>query len=318
MLTDCNMNQVNESDIIIINLLKETDKPLPGTFLAGKLGISRVALWKRIQNLELKGYQIQSSRRGYLLTGEDTMLPHEFTPGAPVIFFQETDSTMDQAWKLAQAGAENGTLVTAESQNHGRGQSQRPWVSPTGGLYNTFILRSPLPQTWAGAVVMESAWKMIELLEQSGISGVEFQWPNDLVQGSKKVGGFLVESAGSPEAPRFFTLGMGINIHPLLHPSRETASLAELSSHPPQRRRLSQEMQNHLRTWAQNPDCSPRRWENRLLRKKTPWEAETWRGEVRCFTPAGIAPDGALMDKQNRRILGFGESRIVRKKGELS
>jgi len=307
---------VNQIDLAILNLLKSTKSPLAGTDLSIKLGISRVALWKRMHNLSLKGYKITTSRRGYLLESEDAILPHEFAPPAPVLYFFETDSTMDKAWELATQGAINGTMVTAESQNCGRGQSKRPWASPFGGLYITIILQSPLPQAWSGALVMEGAWKIISLLEESGISGVTFQWPNDLVLGIKKIGGFLVESAGSPARARCYTLGMGINILPLDLPSRPTSSLSELSANPPRRRAIAQALQYHMMNWAKTPSCDPKRWEQKLKWRSVPLEVESWTGEILSFTPGGLSPDGALLDTQEKRIIGFGESKIVRIKGE--
>ena len=45
--------------------LKLVDRPVPGQALADELGISRVALWKRIERLKSLSYRIEGSHAGY-------------------------------------------------------------------------------------------------------------------------------------------------------------------------------------------------------------------------------------------------------------
>ncbi len=49
--------------------------------------------------------------------------------GKRLLFFQEIGSTMDEAGREAEAGADEGTVVVAESQTAGRGRLGRNWVS---------------------------------------------------------------------------------------------------------------------------------------------------------------------------------------------
>ncbi|MCI0865655.1 MAG: biotin--[acetyl-CoA-carboxylase] ligase, partial [Chloroflexi bacterium] len=57
------------------------------------------------------------------------------------MYYQELSSTMDEAARRADAGAEDGTVVVAESQTSGRGRFGRSWVSPKGNLYLSVVLR---------------------------------------------------------------------------------------------------------------------------------------------------------------------------------
>ena len=56
--------------------------------------------------------------------------------GATIHYFAEIGSTNDEAARLAERGAAEGTTVIASSQTAGRGRFGRPWFSPPGaGLY---------------------------------------------------------------------------------------------------------------------------------------------------------------------------------------
>ena len=52
--------------------------------------------------------------------------------GRKVISYSETGSTNEVAMALAAGGAQEGTLVVAESQTRGRGRRDREWLSPMG------------------------------------------------------------------------------------------------------------------------------------------------------------------------------------------
>jgi biotin-(acetyl-CoA carboxylase) ligase len=63
--------------------------------------------------------------------------------GRSVLFSRKIDSTNDLAKKLATYGAYEGTVVIAETQTKG-GRLDREWISPTGGLWFSLILRLKL------------------------------------------------------------------------------------------------------------------------------------------------------------------------------
>ena len=84
--------------------------------------------------------------------------------GHNLYYFSETGSTNDEAFSLGIAGAPEGTVVIADSQNKGKGRMQRVWHSPAGAnIYTSIILRpqiqlskaSQIPIT-AGVAVAET------------------------------------------------------------------------------------------------------------------------------------------------------------------
>ena len=125
---------------------------------------------------------------------------------------ESCSSTNDLAHKMAQAGAEEGTVVIADEQTAGRGTKDRLWYSKKGiGLYLSVILRprkrdmSLLPMV-AGLAMRDA------LFEQEGLS-VELKWPNDLVYDGKKLGGILCEASFLGNEISYAILGMGLNVN---------------------------------------------------------------------------------------------------------
>ena len=51
------------------------------------------------------------------------------------------ESSNDEARRLAEDGAEDGTLVWVREQTKGRGRQGRSFISPPGNLYLSLVLR---------------------------------------------------------------------------------------------------------------------------------------------------------------------------------
>ncbi|HRT82928.1 MAG TPA: HTH domain-containing protein, partial [Oscillospiraceae bacterium] len=141
----------------IISLLKNTADYISGEELSRKLGISRAAVWKNIQELRRQGYQIKAATNvGYRLAAvPDRLLASEIQAGLEtnmigrtILCHETVGSTMEEAFRLANSRAAEGTVVCAEGQTKGRGRMGRSWVSPKGkGIYFSVILRPKLPVT---------------------------------------------------------------------------------------------------------------------------------------------------------------------------
>jgi BirA family biotin operon repressor/biotin-[acetyl-CoA-carboxylase] ligase len=115
-------------------------------------------------------------------------------------------STNDRALELAAEGARPFTVVLAEEQTRGRGRRGTAWHSaPGAGLWMSVVLQPASAPPWLPLLVGLAAAEAIEAA--TGVPGVGIKWPNDLVLGSRKVGGILCEStAGAVVA------GLGVNL----------------------------------------------------------------------------------------------------------
>ena len=141
--------------------------------------------------------------------------------GKRLLYYQELSSTMDEAARRADAGAEDGTVVVAESQTSGRGRFGRSWVSPKGNLYLSVVLRPTrevLPQlTILSGVAVARAIRKTTRLEP------RIKWPNDVLIDGKKVAGILVESVAAGDHVCYAVVGIGINVN------LDTSAVSELA-----------------------------------------------------------------------------------------
>lgn len=130
--------------------------------------------------------------------------------GKRLLFFQEITSTMDEVARQAEAGADEGTVVIAESQTAGRGRQGRSWVSSEGNLYLSVLFRPtmaalPMISILAGVATVQA-------IRACTGSDPRIKWPNDVMLGGKKISGILVESVVQGDEVTYAVLGIGINI----------------------------------------------------------------------------------------------------------
>lgn len=115
----------------IIHFLKNAENYISGEEISQSLKISRTAIWKYIQNLRYRGYEIVAvPHLGYkLVSSPDKLFPHEIQHelktkilGKKIIYDEVISSTMDVAVNLAMSGQPDGTVVICEAQTKGRGR----------------------------------------------------------------------------------------------------------------------------------------------------------------------------------------------------
>jgi len=210
----------------ILKALREGDGFLSGELLSKRLGISRVAVWKHIHSLQKDGYTVEASPSGYhLLASPDMLLPCEFPDFEhKVYYFLELSSTMDKARELARRGAEEGTIIIAEKQEHGRGRLNREWLSAQGGIYFTLILRPRISPSYAPRITLMASIAVANTIRELFGLDAEVKWPNDVLLKGKKVCGILAEMDAEMDIVNFVNLGMGINANNSIHPFEKTAT----------------------------------------------------------------------------------------------
>ena len=208
---------------MIIDLLKEsTDDFLSGEEIAEKLGISRAAVWKHIQQLRKNGYEILSRENcGYQLHGvPDILLPEEVQSGLnteiigkSIYHYMQTDSTNKIAKKFARENAADGTIVVAEEQTAGKGRLGRSFFSPKSKsiLFSIILKPNFLPHdapkcTLMAAVAVANAMLHFDLKP-------EIKWPNDILFKNRKVVGILTEMSAEMGKINYIVVGIGINVN---------------------------------------------------------------------------------------------------------
>lgn len=119
-----------------------------------------------------------------------------------------TGSTNADLVAAARAGEDAGVVLVAEQQTAGRGRLTRRWEAPPrSGVTMSMLLRPAAPP---------STWTMLPFV--AGVAAAEavrsvahvdaaLKWPNDLLVGSRKLGGILVERVDDAAV-----VGIGVNV----------------------------------------------------------------------------------------------------------
>ncbi len=132
--------------------------------------------------------------------------------GRQLRYFARTTSTMDEARRLAEAGAPHGAVVVADEQTAGRGTKGRVWVSPPGqGIHATLIVRPGTGQLRRLSIV--SAVAAVDAVLATTALQPAIKWPNDIEVEARKLGGILIEADWGTGSPRYALVGIGLNIN---------------------------------------------------------------------------------------------------------
>jgi len=212
----------SEANQLLMLLLKNKGSCLSGEYISKKFRITRSAIWKQVNILREMGYKINSSPRlGYCLEeSPDLILPEEIWTmsnskilGSKIFYCLVTDSTNNDAKRLAQEDMPNGTLVIAERQQGGRGRMGRRWNSPEGGIWLSVILRPELSPTDAPKLTIMAAVAVAESIFQSTGIQTNIKWPNDILVDGKKICGILTEISAELDIINYVIIGIGINVN---------------------------------------------------------------------------------------------------------
>lgn len=131
--------------------------------------------------------------------------------GWRLVALDSVGSTMDEAARLADAGAPEGTVVWARQQSGGRGRRGRSWASSPGNLYTTTVLRPDCPAPQAAELGFVAALAVADMVPED--RAVRVKWPNDVLVDGGKVAGILLESAiGQNARVQHVVAGIGVNI----------------------------------------------------------------------------------------------------------
>jgi BirA family biotin operon repressor/biotin-[acetyl-CoA-carboxylase] ligase len=294
----------------ILEYLKARPDFVSGQELSRQLGVSRATVWKYVRELRGHGYRISAgTHRGYRLDASpDRLFAWEIQAGLQarnfgraVFCHEELASSMDEAFRLAEAGAGEGTLVTAECQRRGRGRLGRTWVSPRGkGLYLSLVLRPEMPPLHAARLTFVAAVAVCETVRESCGLEAGIKWPNDILIRGKKAAGILTEMNAETDRVHFVVVGLGLNVNTALSrlPPLSTSLRAE-AGRKFSRTELVRDILWRMETWygrlcGGDFDGVARRWkELSLTLGRTVRVADG--GRVTEGKAVDLSPEGALV-----------------------
>lgn len=213
---------MKKEEILLKILMEREDSYVSGEELAGRLSVSRTAVWKGVEALRAAGYRIDSvTNRGYRLSSGSDVLSaagiekHLKTKGLRLRVLPFVTSTNTLLKAEAAEGAPEGAVLVAGEQTEGRGRMGRSFFSPPGsGLYLSLLLRPQAPAAETAKLTAYAAVAVAEALEEAG-GAAEIKWVNDIYMGGRKVSGILTEAALDCErgVTEYAVVGIGVNLY---------------------------------------------------------------------------------------------------------
>jgi BirA family biotin operon repressor/biotin-[acetyl-CoA-carboxylase] ligase len=219
------VNGLPDSAFKVLEILERSEIPISGEAISNELGITRSAVWKHIQELRAMGYDIFSSQKeGYKITRtSNKLLPYEIHKklktqfiGKKIRYLENTPSTIwvgKQMCSEGDVGKMHGMVIIAEEQTGGIGRMGRAWVSPSGGIWITVVLKPHVPIDHIFMITMAGSIAIARAIRKEFDLGALIKWPNDIFIGNKKVAGLLLELSADADAVHYCLLSIGIDVN---------------------------------------------------------------------------------------------------------
>lgn len=206
----------------VLNILMEEDIGYhSGQELGNRLGVSRNAIWKSIEQLREDGYEIESRTRvGYKLVGgthtlTESSIISELNYPTNLCVFDSIDSTNTYASNHSgKITADKPLLVVSNKQTDGRGRMGRKFFSPAGtGIYMTIGIRPKFAIDKALYVTIATAVAVSRAVEEIADVKAKVKWVNDIFVNNKKICGILTEAGANLETGKIDNILIGIGIN---------------------------------------------------------------------------------------------------------
>ena len=150
-----------------------------------------------------------------------------------LIKLDATNSTNDFLKNLARhQNLENFTIVSTKKQTDGRGQMGAKWESEEGKNITISILAKDIifDITHIYNLNIVVAISVLDVLKSYHIPQLSIKWPNDIMSGSKKMGGILIENSIKSAIEIESIVGIGINVNQRDFGNLPTATSMHLES----------------------------------------------------------------------------------------
>ena len=133
-----------------------------------------------------------------------------------IIKLSAIDSTNDYLKNLLLKNTlENYTIVTAEFQHKGKGQMGGEWKSePSKNLMcSIYLNNSTIKLSNQFSINMVVCLAIKKSLNKFNIPQLSVKWPNDIMSGSSKLCGVLIENIVKSKSIQNIIIGIGLNVN---------------------------------------------------------------------------------------------------------
>jgi BirA family biotin operon repressor/biotin-[acetyl-CoA-carboxylase] ligase len=107
------------------------------------------------------------------------------------------------------------TVLVAKEQVSGRGQAGAKWLSKPGKNLTFSVLKKfeGWPVTSQFMISMATSLAIYEALTDLNIPNLAIKWPNDILSGTNKIGGILIENTLKGDMIHRSVIGVGLNVN---------------------------------------------------------------------------------------------------------
>ena len=150
--------------------------------------------------------------------------------GRPTVRVDVVDSTNEEIKRYASQGAGSGALIVAKRQTAGKGRRGRRWESSEeGSLMMSALLRPDILPENAAMMTIVTALAVCRGVErmreqvmaqtresgaaETNLAAPQIKWPNDIILGTRKICGILVELILEESGKFYLVIGIGVNVN---------------------------------------------------------------------------------------------------------
>lgn len=223
----------------ILSALRSASGYVSGQELCDELEVSRTAVWKVINQLKEEGYVIESvPRKGYRLVSHPDSITAEEVKSRmkpelsdwKIVYYDEIDSTNNEAKRFAENGETQKALFIAEQQSGGKGRRGRAWITPRGSaIAMSLLLPGPeIEPDHASMVTLVMGLAVTKACREFCGVNAKLKWPNDVVCNGQKLSGTLTEMSSEVDYINYLVIGTGINANIMEFPEELSKTATSL------------------------------------------------------------------------------------------
>lgn len=206
----------------VLKILEDNrNEYVSGNDISKKLFVSRNSVWKAVNALKSRGYNIEAvTNKGYCLSASNDIISAQsiekyLKRDFRISVFDELDSTNNYLKKLASDGEKEGRLIIARTQSRGKGRMGKSFYSPEdSGVYFSVLLRPQFSAEKSLFLTVMAAVAVAETAMNYSDGEVSIKWVNDVYIDGRKICGILTEGSISLEngGLQYAVVGIGINV----------------------------------------------------------------------------------------------------------
>ncbi len=213
---------MDNKQLILTYLENNRGQYVSGEMISKDINVSRTAIWKAINELRKKGYDIRATNnKGYILLNDNDLIStagiikHMDCPIKPenIFVFDLLDTTTLKARETAMIYYDWHVII-ADGQTRGRGRKGRSFFSPKNkGIYLSAVLKPNLSLSDSTYLTLAAAVAVCKTINTSFLIKPGIKWVNDIFIENKKVCGILTEAVTNFETGEleYVIVSCGIN-----------------------------------------------------------------------------------------------------------